>query len=138
MASDPRRLNDFAGQWHLSRNIAHADGTTARFDGTAIWFASETGMTCVENGLLTISQGLPMTATRRYMWRDDLSVWFEDGRFFHKVPPQGGATGHWCDPDQYDGFYDFQDWPVFRVRWQVTGPSKSYCMDSTYQQMTPV
>jgi hypothetical protein len=74
-------------------------------------------------------------AERRYLWSADLSVWFEDGRFFHNVPPHGGPTAHWCDPDQYDGQYDFADWPAFRVTWRVRGPRKDYRMETLYRRV---
>lgn len=77
-----------------------------------------------------------MTASRVYLWKADLSVWFDDGRYFHTVPAQGGATDHWCDPDQYDVRYDFAEWPDFRVTWRVEGPRKSYTMVSDYTPST--
>ena len=51
---------------------------------------------------------------------------------FHRVPPLGGDSGHWCDPDQYDGSYDFSAWPAFTVTWSVRGPRKAYLMSSRY------
>ena len=76
-----------------------------------------------------------MQAERRYLWREDLTVWFEDGRFFHQVPAEGGETGHWCDPDQYDVTYHFNDWPDFQVVWRVKGPAKDYRMVSHYTRI---
>jgi hypothetical protein len=76
-----------------------------------------------------------MLAERRYVWHPDLSVHFDDGRFFHKIPQEGGATDHWCDPDSYEGCYDFSKWPDFGVTWRVTGPRKSYRMHSLYKRL---
>jgi len=45
---------------------------------------------------------------------------------------RGGACAHWCDPDQYDGQYDFSRWPEWRCIWQVRGPRKDYRMTSLY------
>jgi hypothetical protein len=124
-----RQFADFLGQWRLARTILPAAGPEARFEGAAVW--SEDGA-YAERGLLQIEGQVPMTAERRYHWDADLNVYFEDGRFFHRVPPEGGETGHWCDPDQYDGAYDFAQWPRFEVRWRVLGPRKNYEMISQY------
>lgn len=117
------------------RRIEHADGSLARFDGQAIWAPDAGGLCQQESGTLRIGAGAPIMATRRYLWRPDLSVHFEDGRFFHKVPPTGGRATHWCAPDQYDVTYDFASWLEFQVTWQVSGPRKSYSMDNTYRRI---
>ena len=77
----------------------------------------------------------PMQAERRYRWSTDLSVYFDDGRFFHCVPKSGGETQHFCDPDMYKGTYDFAEWPTFRVTWDVRGPRKDYRMTSTFTRL---
>lgn len=127
-----RQLEDFEGRWHMARTITHAKGPPGRFTGVATWARAGGAMRYEEEGALKIGDHPPIQAERRYLWRDDLTVWFEDGRFFHQVPADGGDTAHWCDPDQYDGFYDFTDWPRFRVRWRVKGPSKEYDMVTEY------
>ncbi|WP_438991204.1 DUF6314 family protein [Lentibacter sp.] len=126
-----RVLSDFTGRWALSRRIVPAQGAEARFEGMAAWTAAGA---YEERGLLRVAGQPPMQAERRYRWAADLSVYFEDGRFFHQVPPEGGATGHWCDPDQYDVVYDFADWPRWQVRWAVLGPRKNYEMISHYSR----
>lgn len=127
-----RCLADFIGVWALERRITHGDGTTAVFSGQAVFEPDENGLLYHETGLLLLGQGAPLTATQRYRWGADLQVFFEDGRPFHRVPPSGGAAAHWCDPDQYDGFYDFAAWPAFTVTWTVKGPRKDYCTLSRY------
>ncbi len=134
MPDQPRCLRDFKGIWDLQRQIEHRDGTRARFEGQALWKADDDGLCQQETGALRIGENPPIKAMRRYLWRPDLSVHFDDGRFFHKVPPLGGKAGHWCAPDQYDGSYDFSRWPDFEVTWQVTGPRKSYRMHSRYRR----
>lgn len=130
----PRVLGDFAGRWRLDREIAHDDGSRARFTGQAEWRPVPAGLDYRETGTLVLA-GQRMQAERRYLWRPDLSVCFADGRFFHQVPPQGGETAHWCAPDRYEGHYDFTAWPEFRVRWRVTGPRKAYRMTSHYRRL---
>ncbi|MBK0326943.1 trigger factor [Rhodobacteraceae bacterium F11138] len=134
MSIQPRTLTDFRGSWQLEREISHADGTLAAFRGQALWQPDVQGLRYDETGHLTIQGRAPVTACQRYVWQPDLTVWFADGRFFHQVPAVGGATTHWCDPDRYEGVYDFDAWPAFRVIWQVDGPRKSYRMISTYRR----
>lgn len=127
-------LDDFAGAWTLERTIQHADGTGACFTGCAVWRPDPNGLAYHETGEMVLAEGARFMAERRYLWSADLSVWFEDGRFFHNVPPHGGPTAHWCDPDQYDGHYVFADWPAFRVTWRVRGPRKDYRMETLYRR----
>jgi len=129
-----RILDDFAGVWALSRVIEQESLPPGRFEGTAIWTPHREGLAYIEDGTLTISGQTPMAATRRYLWKPDLSVWFDDGRYFHSVPARGGETDHWCDPDDYRVQYDFGDWPAFVVTWRVQGPRKSYTMISRYSR----
>ncbi|MEM9637919.1 MAG: DUF6314 family protein [Pseudomonadota bacterium] len=136
MQSDrrPRILADFEGSWRLERHIAHADGTEARFDGVAVWSADSRGLAYHESGSLRITDAPAMQAERRYLWTADLDVYFEDGRFFHRVPDAGGEADHWCDPDRYVVRYDFSSWPAFTAVWQVSGPKKCYRLRSHYRR----
>lgn len=127
-----RVLADFEGRWRIERRITQHDGPPARFDGQAVWSPEGDALRYMERGELRIEGQRAMQAERRYLWRADLSVWFEDGRFFHRVPPGGGDAAHWCAPDAYDVSYDFALWPRFRVVWRVRGPRKDYTMTSTY------
>lgn len=129
-----RELADFAGTWQVSRQIVQKDGPRATFTGQAVWTPEGDGLAYVETGTLEIEGQGAFTADRRYFWDRDLQVFFDDGRFFHQVPPEGGETGHWCDPDQYDVSYDFADWPAFVTIWQVRGPRKSYRMRTDFSR----
>ncbi|GAA4216988.1 hypothetical protein GGQ68_003020 [Sagittula marina] len=126
-----RNLTDFLGRWQIAREIAHSDGTQARFAGTAVWTLGESGADYVETGVLEMGTAR-FNAERRYRWTDALEVYFDDGRFFHAVPQSGGRASHWCDPDQYDVTYEFADWPRWRAVWRVRGPRKDYTMISCY------
>ncbi|MET4101897.1 hypothetical protein ABIE58_001321 [Roseovarius sp. MBR-78] len=131
-AMRPRRLQDFEGAWRFDRQITHADGQRAQVTGVAVWRREGAGLILEEAGEMHMAGHPPMQVARRYLWGADLAVSFEDGRFFHHVPPEGGAAAHWCDPDQYDGSYDFSRWPRFRVEWRVRGPRKDYHMMTDY------
>ena len=89
-------------------------------------------MIYTETGLLELEGHAPLQARRRYIWQDDLSVCFEDGRLFHHVPPSGGPAQHWCDPDMYRVLYRFARWPYWETVWRVTGPRKNYAMVTRY------
>lgn len=127
-----RVLADFVGAWEIERTITPLSGPVARFEGTAHWAPSADGMKYTEKGTLCMDGASPMQAERTYAWLPDLSVYFEDGRFFHKVPARGGRTQHFCDPDIYIGTYDFGAWPRFTVTWDVRGPRKDYQMTSAF------
>jgi len=129
----PRRLQDFEGVWVFTRDVAETDGRRSTVTGRAVWRHYGTGLAYTETGEMRIEGHAPMQVERRYLWDGDLAVFFEDGRFFHHVPPEGGETTHWCDPDQYDGAYDFGRWPEFTVTWRVRGPRKDYRMVTRYR-----
>ncbi len=131
-----RVLADFEGVWQIEREIIPAEGPRAIFEGRAVWTRGTIECDYVETGTLRMPATSPMHAERRYVWRDDLSVFFSDGRFFHAVPPSGGGATHFCDPDTYVVAYDFADWPVFRVRWTVRGPRKAYVSNSVYTRVS--
>ncbi|MBS4009574.1 MAG: trigger factor, partial [Roseovarius sp.] len=87
-------LDDFTGVWMLERVIQHEDGASARFSGRAVWQPDPKGLAYHETGEMVLETGARFLAERRYLWSVDLSVWFEDGRFFHTVPARGGQTAH--------------------------------------------
>ncbi|MHA6262219.1 DUF6314 family protein [Arenibacterium sp. CAU 1754] len=137
MAADLRSLSDFAGAWRVDRVIHHAKGPDATFAGQADWTPCTQGLRYRETGQLIIAGHAPFLAEREYLWLPDLSVLFDDGRFFHRVPAAGGEAHHWCDPDDYVVSYDFGGWPGFTTRWQVRGPRKDYVMTATYARTGP-
>lgn len=129
-----RRLAHFEGAWRLERKISDDLGPNGVFEGEAIWAPVPDGARLTEKGLLKLNGQKALQAERSYVWRDDLTVWFPDGRFFHSVPLHGGETEHWCDPDMYRVAYDFSAWPKFQTIWTVSGPRKSYRMVSVYKR----
>lgn len=134
--SRARVLADFEGRWAVQREILPASGASGRFEGQAEWRVCQSGgLIYAEQGVLTLEGHAPMQAERRYLWKEGLDVYFEDGRFFHTVPAEGGAAAHWCAPDQYDVTYDFTHWPRFEAKWRVRGPRKNYEMISLYSRL---
>ncbi len=129
----PRRLEDFEGAWSFTREVVEAGGRIAQVTGRAVWSPKTEGLRYTETGEMRLPGQAPMRVERSYHWAADLGVFFADGRFFHHVPAEGGEAAHWCDPDQYDGCYDFGDWPIFTVTWRVRGPRKAYLMTTSYR-----
>ncbi len=127
-----RVLADFVGRWRLQKFVRQANGEQASFSGTAVWEEVESGLSYLETGTLILTGSTPLKAERRYLWRAPLAVHFQDGRFFHNVPPQGGQARHDCAPDTYNVTYDFSDWPYWSAEWHVSGPRKAYLMRATY------
>ncbi|MEP4194191.1 MAG: DUF6314 family protein [Aliishimia sp.] len=132
-----RSLLDFQGEWTLHKTIQQTGQPNAIYTGQAVWHPCAKGLQYEESGTLTITGHTPMQTTRRYLWTDGLNVFFDDGRFFHTVPPNGGATQHVCPPDDYNVLYDFTTWPRFQVIWRVQGPRKDYVMTANYAPLHP-
>ena len=134
----PKSAGAFLGRWQITREITHADGLTGAFEGAAIIAdAGPDRFSYDEDGTLTLGQGDPLRATRRYLWHavgQGVNVYFAGGAPFHRIDLSGPrtATVHMCDPDRYAVSYDFTDWPVWTARWQVEGPRKAYVMTSSY------
>jgi NAD-dependent DNA ligase len=83
------RLDAFEGGWRIDREIEDIRaGRTGCLTGTASFARLPEGLAYVEEGTLTLGDAPPMTATRRYLWRDGgantIEVLFSDGRFFHR------------------------------------------------------
>ena len=135
-----RGLQDFAGEWQITRRIVEASGASARFTGSATLTPNAHGLAYTERGTLHLAEGAPMTAERRYLWRAGaggrIAILFADGRPFHDFDPaaRGPEARHLCDPDTYDVRYDFTGWPLWRAIWTVRGPRKDYRMESLYQR----
>ena len=134
----PRGLQDFIGEWTLTRTIEDRLGPPGHFTGTAVLEPDAPGLSYTETGQLTLGDGPTFQAERRYLWRANgplIDVVFSDHRPFHRFDPNMGGEGerHYCDPDVYDVIYDFSDWPRWATTWTVTGPRKDYVMTSDFR-----
>ena len=130
-------LQDFLGFWRLERVIVPAQGPAARFTGQARFTPEGAALRYHEEGELTLPGAAPMRAERRYLWRaegEEIAVFFDDGRPFHRFSPAAPAAHHWCDPDDYRVRYDFAAWPLWHAEWRVQGPRKDYTMRSEYRR----
>ncbi len=137
--SGPQSISDFVGEWQVQRVIRDAKaGQIVHAEGLACLVPADDGLTYDETVTLRLPGQNDMTGTRRYLWRkseDGIAVHFDDGRFFHSLTLGGvqASDHHDCPPDSYDAAYDFSRWPVWSVRWTVTGPRKSYEMETEYR-----
>ncbi len=132
-------LADFSGQWALSRQVELAGGAWARFEGRAAFVPAGPGRLAYrEEGLLSPPGAVaPLRAERSYLWcaeGDEIAVFFDDGRPFHRFCAARPEASHWCDPDQYDVRYDFTLWPEWHSAWQVRGPRKEYRLTSQFRR----
>lgn len=131
-------LSAFTGEWHIRREIEDfMAGQTVSFRGIARFVPDEDALRLTETGEMAIPGQPPLSATRSYVWRqepDGLSIWFADGRYFHRIVKERAADDHWCDPDRYEVVYSFSDWPRWRSDWRVRGPRKDYRMTSHYRR----
>lgn len=134
-------LADLEGRWTLYRRITHADGQINEFHGHATFTLDGDQLVLDEEGVLS---GLPgrarLNATRRYMMReeaDHIVVFFHDMRPFHAIPLRVARpeASHDCPPDAYAVSYDFSNLDVWRAIWRVSGPRKSYVMNTRYTRV---
>ena len=131
-------LADLEGRWTLYRRITHADGQINEFHGHATFTLDGDQLVLDEEGVLSgLPGGATLNASRRYMMSeeaDHIAVFFNDMRPFHAIP-LGVArpeANHDCPPDTYAVSYDFSNLDVWRASWSVSGPRKSYVMNTRY------
>lgn len=139
----PQGLRDFEGTWRLSRRITDRRvGQTGHAVGRVVLERDGSGLSYHESVTLHLPGQLPIEGTRCYRWHacdDGIAVAFDDGRPFHTIALDRSRpeADHWCDPDEYDVVYDFVDWPVWTVTWEVQGPRKDYRMETLFARERP-
>ncbi len=132
-------LDDFAGEWVLTRQITDAKyGQNGEMQGAAIFSPKNGGLLYRETGTLTLNTGAAMQAERSYLWDTDttgIAVRFADGSPFHRFDAVGQAQGtsHLCGDDWYNVIYDFTAWPNWQAKWVVKGPRKDYVSVTQYK-----
>jgi hypothetical protein len=132
-------LADLEGLWTLERQIDDRRARlTGRLTGTCLWRRDADGLVQEETGTLHYGEAPPITAERRYLWReagDGLVVFFEDGRPFHELGPGRLSARHDCAPDTYDVTYVFDANGSFSTTWRITGPRKDQFIHSLYTRL---
>ena len=137
--ASPLSLADFEGGWRIVRRI-ESEGGVSEFRGAAVLTPRGGGHLWAESGRLRMPDGRVLGAERRYLWREGaggIEVLFEDGRPFHPIRQDGGEVVHDCPPDTYRGAYEFRAFPVWSLRWRVTGPRKDYVSTAVHRRLAP-
>ena len=64
------------------------------------------------------------------------SVFFADGRFFHRADIAAGAARvvHDCAPDTYCGRYRFNGPDRWGLSWRITGPRKDLVISTVFSR----
>lgn len=132
-----KALRDFEGHWRLARRLHdRKTGLDGLLTGQAGFWLDGDGLLYEERGKLHLPDRAPMTATRRYRWREaegGIRVLFDDGENFHCFDHGIDARAtHHCGEDRYLVRYAFAEWPHWRAIWSVKGPRKDYRLVSDY------
>ncbi len=129
------------GDWKIVR---HVDGQPL-LRGIATFRTNGDGsLTYHERGRLHLADGQQFEAERRYLYRASpggFAVFFfeEPARLFHEIRLQeshGGMASeasHLCKEDLYRSRYVFLADGTFLIRHQVSGPKKSYTLETSYE-----
>jgi hypothetical protein len=130
------------GDWTLVR---HVDGRPL-MRGFATFRANDDGgLIYHERGRVHSADGQAFEAERRYLYRASptgFAVFFfeEPTRLFHNVrlePAHGGLmseASHLCKDDLYLSRYQFLADATFFIRHEVSGPRKSYTLETSYDR----
>jgi hypothetical protein len=130
------------GDWTL---IRHVDGRPL-MKGHATFTANDDGsLICHERGRVHLTDGQAFDAERRYLYRarpDGFAVFFfeQPSRLFHDVRLErahGGlksTASHRCKDDVYRSRYEFLPDGTLLIRHEVSGPRKSYTLETSYQR----
>lgn len=155
------------GTWTLQRKIdsRHASMPGGTFKGTAHFHPRNPTASSytaeylyIEEGTLTMDNGMSFPATRRYIYRynednDTVTAWFAEddglsvGNLFNTwafYPSNDTYHGwlakgsHWCSPDTYKSNCEFRfrgaSLETFGITYDVSGPKKDYSHESWYSR----
>jgi hypothetical protein len=130
----------FTGRWSVVRRIldlkTHQLG---RLHGTADFVLEYDGLRFTERGVLTLTNA-QTEAERTYRFviegDDQFSVFFADGRPFHRAEVASGiaCVAHDCAPDTYRGRYRFAAPDCWSLSWRITGPRKDLVISTVFSR----
>jgi hypothetical protein len=110
-----------------------------RLHGTADFAPDRDGVRFTERGVLTLPKART-EAQRAYRFviegDDRFSVFFADGRLFHRAEVAAGIASvtHDCVPDTYRGRYRFAAPDCWRLSWRITGPRKDLVISTVFSR----
>jgi hypothetical protein len=130
----------FSGSWSgVRRTRDRKTGELGRMLGTADFMPDDNGLHFAERGTLVLP-GARAEARRsyRFVFESDhsFSVFFADGRFFHRAEIALGtaSVGHDCAPDSYRGRYRFAGPDRWSLGWRITGPRKDLVIATVFSR----
>jgi hypothetical protein len=130
----------FNGPWSVVRRIRDGrTGDLGRLLGTAEFTPDHDGLRFAERGTLTLP-GVQTDARQSYRFvlesDHSFSVFFADGRFFHRAEIAMGIAhvAHDCAPDAYCGRYRFAGPDRWSLSWRITGPRKDLVISSVFSR----
>ena len=135
-------LQQLNGTWAFERNSPGQ----ATMTGVAIIAEIEPDLSSYEeNGTLTTAEGRTFQFSRKYRYRateEALDILFDETppRLYQSVSlvtRNGGWAGsgfHLCSPDEYRSDYSFDPPDRFATTHHVTGPRKSYIIETRYSR----
>ena len=112
---------------------------TGRLHGIAEFVRDGDGIRFEERGVLVLPQ-TRAEARRDYRFVPEsdhaFSVFFADGRFFHRAAVAGGSAHvvHDCAPDTYRGRYRFPAPDRWSLSWRITGPRKDLVISTVFSR----
>jgi hypothetical protein len=110
-----------------------------RLHGTADFRPYQGGLRFTERGVLTLPTART-EAQRTYRFvidgDDQFSVFFADGRPFHRAEVASGIAYvvHDCAPDTYRGRYRFAAPDRWSLSWRITGPRKDLVISTVFSR----
>jgi len=135
-------LQQLNGTWAFER---YSPGQ-ATMAGTAVIAAIDPDLSSYEErGTLTTAEGRSFQFTRKYRYRateESFDILFDENppRLYQSVKlvhEDGGWIGsgfHLCSPDEYRSDYSFDPPDSFTTTHHVTGPRKSYRIETRYSR----
>ena len=130
----------FTGTWFVVRRIRDLKTRElGRLRGTAEFANHHEGIRFSERGELVLAHArAEARRDYRFVIEGDhrFSVFFADGRFFHRANVAKGvaAVTHDCAPDTYRGRYRFPDRDRWSLSWRITGPRKDLVISTLFSR----
>lgn len=126
----------FEGDWQLVRIIENVtEGVIGEVWGQARFMPDGEGLACSESGVLRFG-GHDFHTGRRSLWRfedERIEVLYQDGRPFHDFLTRDPIALQISGDARYRISYEF-DRGTWLARWEMTGPSETYRMDTRYRR----
>ena len=131
--------NLFKGRWHFKRQVRGVFPDKLSFQGQGYFTASAPPSQRLykEEGAYTQkNQEIPFQNTYLYEVKtpQECRVLFPDGRLFYEISSQSQEIEHLCGEDKYQGHFEALTPNQWQLFWRVTGPRKSYEIQTFYQR----